>query len=235
MNLPPVTSSPSRHALLGWGLGIVVVLALIVTSDWPSLDALEPLWRGHHAGLLAWHGERPLEVLCVFCLVFTLMSALAIPGCSVLAIGAGAVFGLPAGALLVSLSSALGATLSFALARRFARAPLRRRFGARLDAIDAGLQRDGALYLFSLRMAPIVPYALLNPLMGLSSMPVWTFFWVSAVGMLAGSGVYAAAGAGIGQWAAGGLPSMAVLASFTLMAALPWAWRWQRLRAERSR
>jgi uncharacterized membrane protein YdjX (TVP38/TMEM64 family) len=235
MKLLPVTSDRPRQSLVGWGLGAIAVLALLATLEWPSLAALEHVMRGHHAGLLAWHGEHPLEVLCAFCLVFTLMSALAIPGCSVLAIGAGAVFGLPAGAVLVSLSSAIGASLSFALARRFAREPLRRRFGARMDAIDAGLQRDGALYLFSLRMAPVVPYALLNPLMGLTSMPAWTFFWVSAVGMLAGSAMYAAAGAGLGQWAGGGLPSMAVLASFSLMAALPWAWRWHRLRGERAR
>jgi uncharacterized membrane protein YdjX (TVP38/TMEM64 family) len=234
MNTSPVTPGRWRHGPVGWGVGAVALLLLAAVLAWPSPAALEHLLRGHHAALLAWHGERPLEVLCAFCLVFTLMSALAIPGCSVLAVGAGAVFGLPAGALLVSLTSAVGATLSFALARRFAREPLRRRFGPRLDAIDAGWQRDGALYLFSLRMAPVVPYALLNPLMGLTAMPTWTFFWVSAVGMLAGSAFYAAAGAGIGQWAGGGLPSTAVLASLALMTMLPWAWRWGRLRGERT-
>ena len=228
----------SRDAVHPPGIRAVLVTALatvVAALVWLGTMEIEPaaLLRGHLVDLTEWHGRSPVQVVCAFCAVFCLMSALAIPGCSVLALGAGAVFGVIGGTLAVVLASAAGASLSFAVARRYARPVLRRRYATRLAAIDTGLARDGVLYLFTLRMAPVVPYALLNPLMGVTAMPAWTFFWVSALGMLAGSALYAFAGAGIAQWshAAEAMPSAAMLALLTLLTAVPWGWRWMMRRS----
>jgi uncharacterized membrane protein YdjX (TVP38/TMEM64 family) len=230
MHRLPVLShdGPSWRAMAA-GLAAASAIVWAVVA-WVGAFDIDPanLLRGHLSDVTAWHMHSPLQVLCVFCGVFCLMSALAIPGCSVLALGAGAVFGASGGTFVVTLASAAGASLSFAMARRFARPALRRRYSARLDAIDAGLARDGTLYLFTLRLAPVVPYALLNPMMGVTSISAWTFFWVSAVGMLAGSAMYAMAGAGLAQWSqpVAAVPSVGLFMLLALLAALPWGWRW---------
>lgn len=225
-----------RRGPLAWRLvlGLCVVLVLLgwaLAEPGAATLAADTL-MGHlrHQGgqLQAWHAEAPMQVLCVFCATFVLLSALALPGCAVLALGAGALFGPWLGALLVTLASAAGATLSFLAARRWLRAPLRRRLGPRLAAIDAGLARDGARYLLSLRLAPVIPYAVLNPLMGLTAMPAWTFFWVSAAGMLAGSALYTLAGAGLLQLDDGGSAGPLSLVAMCGLAVVPWlgrAWR----------
>jgi len=160
-------------------------------------------------------------------LLLTLLSALALPGCSVLALAAGMTMGWLPGTAMVVLASTVGATLSFLAARHLWRDALQRRWGHRLVRVQAGLARDGAFYLFSLRLAPVIPYALINPLMGMSTMPTRQFFGVSLLGMLAGSAAYVYAGTALGQ--AGGwhdLASPSLWAGLLLLAALPWAMRW---------
>ncbi len=216
--------------MAGAALLLVIGAALwLLMPHLPSADSLSSLLRSGHEDARAWHRRDPLAAVCAFCLAFGLMSALAMPGCSVLALGAGAVFGAWWGTLLVAVMSAAGATLSFGLARHVLRDRVRTRLGARLAAVDAGLKQDGHLYLFSLRLAPVIPYALVNPLMGLSSMSAWSFFWVSALGMLAGSALYATAGAGLADWSLGsasGVPAWQVAAGLTALALLPWVGRW---------
>ena len=156
-----------------------------------------------------------------------MLSALALPGCSVLALAAGLCLGWLPGTILVVVASTVGATISFLAARHWLRDAVRRRWGHRVVAIENGLARDGAYYLFSLRVAPIIPYALINPLMGLSSMPLRQFFGVSLLGMLAGSAAYVYAGTVLSEASSwGSLLTPRLVLALLALALLPWVFRW---------
>jgi uncharacterized membrane protein YdjX (TVP38/TMEM64 family) len=165
---------------------------------WWLLDIGQAGWLAGIQGLQAQfsglYQQHPFSVVCAFFCTFTLSAALAMPGASILMLIAGASFGLFWGTALSLLASTTGATLSMLAARHFLRPQVERRVGHRLSGINAGLERDGALYLFSLRMAPLIPFIILNPALGLTQLKTWTFFWVSAIGMLAGTAVYVNAG-----------------------------------------
>lgn len=189
-------------------------------------DALALLRTGQ--AVFATHlGEQPVAVACAFFLLFTALAATGLPGASLLMLLAGAGFGLFWGTLLALLASTTGATLSMLAARHWLRAHVAARFGAHLARIDAGIARDGAFYLFGLRMAPLIPFPILNPLLGLTAMSAWTYFWVSAVGMAAGTAVYVNAGLQLARVERpGDLVSPAVVASLALAGALPWLARY---------
>jgi uncharacterized membrane protein YdjX (TVP38/TMEM64 family) len=183
--------------------------------------------REQQALLLAQQAARPWVFMAGLFTVFAALSALALPGCSVLALATGLCLGVWQGTLLVGLASTAGATLSFLAARHWWRDTVRRRWGHRLHGVEDSLKRDGANYLFSLRVAPVIPYALVNPLMGLSAMPTSRFFVVSFLGMLPGSAVYVYAGTVLGQvqsWQ--DLFTPAMVWAFVALAALPWLARW---------
>jgi uncharacterized membrane protein YdjX (TVP38/TMEM64 family) len=215
----------SRHISITL-LGVAAVCtAAWACSDLPAFNIASLHTR--QAELLALHAARPWAFSAGLFLLFTLLSALALPGCSVLALAAGLCLGWLPGTLLVVLASTVGATISFLAARYWWRDAVRRRWGHRLTAIEDGLARDGAYYLFSLRMAPVIPYALINPLMGLSAMPLRQFFVVSLLGMLAGSAAYVYAGTVLSEassWQTLFTPSLMV--ALTVLALLPWAMRW---------
>ena len=224
----PAVSLPSRRTL-AWAalaLTLALVVAALLWSLRPELP--DATWlQQQQSELQALHAAGPWAFAAGLFALFTLMSALALPGCSVLALAAGMVLGWLPGTLLVVLASTVGATLSFLAARHLWRDALQRRWGHRLTRLQAGLARDGAYYLFSLRMVPVIPYALVNPLMGLSAMPTRQFFGVSLLGMLAGSAAYVYAGTALGRargWH--DLASPSVGAALLLLAALPWAARW---------
>ena len=131
-----------------------------------------------------------LIYFCIYVVVF----ALALPAGAILTLAGGALFGLGWGIVLVSFASTLGSTLAFLAARFVARDWVNQRFAGKLDTINQGVAKDGAFYLLTLRLVPIFPPALINLAMGLSSMKTWTFYWVSQLGMLAGTAVYVNAG-----------------------------------------
>ena len=223
---------PSRRHRLLVLLGAVGVVALFWACSgmpWPDAATLQ-LRQGE---LRAAHNAQPWAFAAGLFMLFTLLSALALPGCSVLALAAGLCMGWVPGTLLVTLASTVGATLSFLAARHLWRDRVCERWGHRLARLEAGLARDGAFYLFTLRVAPIIPFGLINPLMGLSAMSTRQFFVVSLVGMLAGSAAYVYAGTTLRQaqgWQ--DVVSPGVLGALVVLAALPWftrsAWRFWR-------
>lgn len=218
---PPHSPRAVRHnAALLLLAAAAVGAALWASQHWPWPDLA---WlQKHQAQLLALSAARPWATGLVIFGLFTVLSALALPGCSVLALAAGLCLGWLPGTLLVALASSVGATVSFLAARHLARDAVRRRWGHRLAGVDAGLARDGAFYLFMLRLAPVIPYPLINPLMGLSTMPVRQFFGVSLLGMLAGSAAYVYAGTVLGtarRWQ--DLLSPGLCATAALLLALP--------------
>ena len=199
-------------ATVGWGmctlLGVELDPAVGPLTAWPD----PAWWRQQHALWTAWQAAQPLAFLLGFLLVFMLLSALALPGCAPLALLAGSAFGAVGGTLVVGLASTLGATLSFLAARHLARAPLRLRLGHRLQTLDAAAQRDGPLWLFWLRLVPLVPYPVINPLLGLSRLSLAGFVWPSLAGLTLGSVPYVWAGSALGGLWQGAAPDGWLLA-----------------------
>jgi pyruvate/2-oxoglutarate dehydrogenase complex dihydrolipoamide dehydrogenase (E3) component/uncharacterized membrane protein YdjX (TVP38/TMEM64 family) len=150
--------------------------------------------KAEQAHLDAWYRAHPVGTAAGFFLLYVAVTGLSIPGAAVLTLVAGAIFGLLRGLVLVSFASALGATIAFLVSRFVLRDWVRGRYRAQLGAIDRGVQKEGGFYLFTLRLTPAVPFFLINLAMGITAMRPWTFYWVSQLGMLAGTIVYVNAG-----------------------------------------
>ena len=138
--------------------------------------------------------DHPILVYGVAFLIYVLVTGLSLPGAAVMTLVMGWYFGFARGVVLVSFASTTGATLAFLLSRYLFRDAIQTRFGERTRSFHDALEREGAFYLFSLRLIPAVPFFVINIVMGLTGLRVWTFWWVSQVGMLAGTMVYVYAG-----------------------------------------
>ncbi|MDO9115726.1 MAG: FAD-dependent oxidoreductase [Polaromonas sp.] len=168
--------------------------------------------------------QKPVWVTLVFFAVYVAVTGLSLPGAVIMTLAAGAGFGLVLGTIVVSFASTLGATLAMLAARYLLRDSIQARFGKRLDEINKGIAKEGAFYLFSLRLIPVVPFFALNLLMGLTRIRTWTYFWVSQLGMLAGTVVYVNAGTQIAKIdSLQSIASPAVIGSFVLLGVLPLA------------
>ena len=166
---------------------------------------------------------NPLFSAIVFFVVYVIVTALSLPGAAILTLAAGALFGLWTGLLIASFASTVGATLAFLSARFVFRQSVKKRFATRLDKIDRGVEKQGAFYLFTLRLVPVFPFFIINLAMGLTSLKVWTFYWVSQVGMLAGTLVYVNAGTQLAQVdSLSGIVSADLIFSFVLLGLFPW-------------
>jgi uncharacterized membrane protein YdjX (TVP38/TMEM64 family) len=133
-------------------------------------------------------------VIAAYMGIYIAVTALSLPGAAVLTLAGGGLFGRVVGTITVSFASTIGATLACAVSRYLLRDWVQARFGDKLAAINAGIEKEGAFYLFSLRLVPVFPFFVINLLMGLTRMRLVTFYWVSQVGMLAGTFVYVNAG-----------------------------------------
>jgi pyruvate/2-oxoglutarate dehydrogenase complex dihydrolipoamide dehydrogenase (E3) component/uncharacterized membrane protein YdjX (TVP38/TMEM64 family) len=150
------------------------------------------------------------------------VTGLSLPGAALMTLVAGAVFGLLWGTVIVSFASSLGATLAFLASRFLLRDAIQGRFGDKLRAINAGVEKEGAFYLFTLRLVPAFPFFVINLVMGLTPMKTRTFYWVSQVGMLAGTLVYVNAGTQLARLeSVKGILSPGLLASFAALGLFP--------------
>ncbi len=188
-------AAPSSKALRWATAAVVVVLAVLLYRHYElgqllTLDSL----KASRDSLLAQYQQRPLATLAVFFVVYVVATALSFPGATIFTLAAGAMFGLWVGLLVVSFASSLGATLAFLASRYLLRDSVQSRFGKQLAPINEGVKRDGALYLLTLRLVPVFPFFMINLLMGLTPMAARRFYWVSQLGMLAGTAVYVNAG-----------------------------------------
>ncbi len=166
--------------------------------------------------------QSPLLVIGGFFLLYVLVTALSLPGAAILTLAAGALFGLGEGLLIVSFASTIGATLAFLVSRYLLRNYIKQRFPERLNAIDAGVEKEGAFYLFTLRLVPVFPFFLINLLMGVTAIKSWTFYWVSQIGMLAGTFVFVNAGTQLAQIdSLSGILSFNLILSFALLGIFP--------------
>ena len=187
--------NPKKLVLL---LLIASAVTLFVVLDASRFFSLAHLQRSH-AALMEAYAREPLQVIATYFSLYLAVAALSMPGAVILTLAGGAVFGFGWGLLIVSFASSLGATVSFLLARYVLRDSLEARFAKRLAEINRGIAKDGALYLFTLRLIPLVPFFMVNLLMGLTRMKPLMFYAVSQLGMLAGTAVYVNAGTQLAQ------------------------------------
>ncbi len=164
--------------------------------------------------------NRPVLSGLLFFLAYVAVTGLSLPGATIMTLVAGAIFGLLWGTVIVSFASTLGATLAFLASRFLLRDWVQQKFGDRLRPVNDGIAREGAFYLFALRLVPAFPFFVINLVMGLTSIRTWTFYWVSQLGMFAGTVVYVYAGTQLGQFriSAGLLLAFALLGIFPLAA-----------------
>ncbi|WP_024592908.1 MULTISPECIES: bifunctional TVP38/TMEM64 family protein/FAD-dependent oxidoreductase [unclassified Pseudoalteromonas] len=166
--------------------------------------------------------QSPLLVIGGFFLLYVVVTALSLPGAAILTLAAGALFGLVEGLLVASFASTVGATLAFLVSRYLLRDTIKQRFPERLAAIDAGVEKEGGFYLFTLRLVPVFPFFLINLLMGVTSIKAWTFYWVSQLGMMAGTFVFVNAGTQLAQIESlSGILSFNLILSFALLGIFP--------------
>ncbi|MDE3012213.1 MAG: FAD-dependent oxidoreductase [Pseudomonadota bacterium] len=207
-----------RAALL---LAIALLLGAWFALDLGRFTSLEVLKSSLDA-LAAWRDAAPLRAAGLFFVVYVAVAGLSLPGAAILTLAGGALFGRVWGTLLVSFASTLGATLAFWSARYLLREVVVARFGQRMDAIDAGMRRQGAAYLFGLRLIPVLPFFVVNLLMGLTAIPVRTFCLVSQLAMLPATLVYVNAGTALaGVHALRDILTPGLLFSFALLGLLP--------------
>ena len=205
---------------------IVLVVAAFFAFDLGRFLSLE-FFKSQQAAIDAYVTANPLRAGLVFFLIYVAVTGLSLPGAALMTLVAGAVFGLLWGTVIVSFASTIGATLAFLASRFLLRDAIQSRFGANLKAVNAGIERDGAFYLFTLRLVPAFPFFVINLVMGLTPIRGWTFYWVSQVGMFAGTLVYVNAGTQIAQIETlRGILSPELLVSFTLLGIFPLIAKW---------
>jgi pyruvate/2-oxoglutarate dehydrogenase complex dihydrolipoamide dehydrogenase (E3) component/uncharacterized membrane protein YdjX (TVP38/TMEM64 family) len=199
------------------GLAIAAFFAFDL-GQYLSLQAL----KAQQATIETFQAQQPLLSIAAYFVLYVIVTALSFPGAALLTLAGGALFGLLWGTLIVSFASTIGATLAFLISRFLLRDWVAARFGQRLAAIDEGVRREGGFYLFTLRLVPAFPFFLVNLLLGLTAMKTWTYFWVSQLGMLAGTVVYVNAGTQLARLdSLSGILSPGLLGSFVLLGIFP--------------
>ena len=207
---------------------VLAALLLVAVVAFFALDlgrflTLPALQQSQH-DFAALKAQSPWQIGAIAFGLYVLVAALSLPGALIMTLAIGALFGLAVGTLLVSFASSIGATLAFLAARFVLRDTVQRRFSDKLKAINDGVEKDGALYLFTLRLVPVFPFFLINLLMGLTPLRARTFYWVSQLGMLAGTLVFVYAGTQLAQLhSLSGIVSPGLLLSFVLLGLFPLA------------
>src|SRR5438034_844212 len=199
-------------------LGLIAVFFALDLGQYLRLEN----FKSQQSAIEEFRRANPLAVAGAFFAIYVAVTGLSVRGAAVLSLVVGAIFGLLWGTLIVSFASSLGATLAFLSSRFLFRAAVRSRFGDRLRAIDAGLEKEGAFYLFALRLVPAFPFVLVNLLMGLTPIRTRTFYWVSQIGMLPATIVYVNAGTQLATIKSlSGILSPALIGSLVLIGIFP--------------
>ena len=201
---------------------LIGAIAAYFVFDLGQVLSLEN-FKASQADIVAAKDANPVLYITGFFILYVAVTGLSIPGAAIMSLVAGALFGVVAGTIIVSFASTIGATLAFLSARFVLRDWVQGKFGERLRAIDDGLEKDGAFYLFTLRLIPVFPFFVINLLMGLTRIKTRTFFWVSQLGMLPATVVFVNAGTQISRIeSTSGLLSPTLIASFAALALFPW-------------
>ena len=212
-----------KLALLGLLIAAVMSFFALDLNQFLTLQGIQ----SSQERLVNLRSESPLLLGLAYFALYISVTALSVPGATVLTLAAGSLFGLTWGVIVVSFASTIGATLAFLVSRYIMRDWVQARFGDRLQSINEGIARDGAFYLFTLRLVPIFPFFLINLLMGLTSLRTVTFYWVSQLGMFAATLVYVNAGTQLAKLESlSGILSPTLLVSFALLGVFPLLAKW---------
>lgn len=239
MSEPSTPNAPSKP---WWPRLLVLALIAAAVTAFFALDWHRELtWDNlvaHRDELRKQVDENLAEAMAVYSAIYVAVAALSLPAASIVTLAGGALFDLVIGTLLVSFSSTLGATIAFLLTRYLFADFVQRRWPARFEAINRGIAIDGPFYLFTLRLVPLFPFWLVNLAMGVTGIRVWTFWWVSQLGMLPATIIYVYAGTQLGRISSPkDIASPGVLISLALLGIVPLALRkalqfWSPSRAE---
>jgi len=209
-------------------LNKIIILALIVLAvagykifnlgDYLSLSYIKESQHNFEA----LYADHAVAVIGVYMLIYILVTALSLPGAAVMTLAGGALFGLLRGTVIVSFASTIGATLACFVSRSILRDWVQGKFGDKLKTVNNGIEREGAFYLFTLRLIPVFPFWLINLLLGLTTMPLRTFYWISQVGMLPATLVFVNAGKELAKIdSLSGILSPGLIISFVMLGLLP--------------
>ena len=203
---------------------LILVLTLIIAFfafDLGQFLTLEYL-KSQQQRLDAWYRENPALLIGGYFLVYVAVTGLSLPGAAVMTLVGGGIFGLLVGVIVISFASTIGATLAFLVSRYLLHDSVQAKFGSKLKTINTGIRKDGAFYLFALRLVPAIPFFVINLVMGLTPIKTWTFYWISQLGMLPGTIVYVFAGTQLAQIESlSGILSPGLIAAFTLLGLFP--------------
>jgi len=208
---------------------VAAVVAVIAAFFALGLDQYLTLdyFKSQQAAIDRFYNDNTALTVAIYFGVYVVVTALSLPGAAIMTLVGGAIFGLLWGTIIVSFASTIGATLAFLVARFVLRDTVQRRFRNYMQPINEGVRRDGALYLFMLRLVPVFPFWVINLVMALTTMRTITFFFVSQIGMLAGTIVYVNAGTQIaGIETVGGILSAELIGAFVLLGVFPLIARW---------
>ncbi len=199
---------------------LLIVLAAAVAAffvlDLGRYFSLE-FFRSQQAAIDGYYRAQPLQAAAIYFTVYVVVTGLSLPGAAVMTLAGGAIFGLLWGTVIVSFASTIGATLAFLASRFLLRDWVQGKFGDKLKPINDGVAREGAFYLFALRLVPAFPFVAINLAMGLTPIRTWTYLWVSQLGMLAGTIAYVYAGTQIGEFRL----SIGLLLAFPILGLFP--------------
>ena len=182
---------------------LIAAIAVLIAAFFAlGLDRYFTLdfFRSQQAAIDAYVTARPIQAGLIYFLIYVAVTGLSLPGAAVMTLAGGAVFGLLWGTVIVSFASTIGATLAFLASRFLLRDWVQEKFGDKLKPINEGVAKEGAFYLFALRLVPAFPFVAINLVMGLTPIRTWTYLWVSQLGMLAGTIAYVYAGTQLGEF-----------------------------------
>ncbi len=207
-------------------IGVVAVLAAVggvlywQFGEYASLEYIQK----QQAAFQDYYAANRALVLISFFIGYVAVTALSLPGAAIMTLLAGALFGIFVGVLLVSFASSIGATLAFLVARFVLGESLQKKYGDKLAKINEGVEREGKFYLFTMRLIPAFPFFLINILMGLTTLSAISFYWVSQLGMLAGTAVFVFAGTQLAEIKSlGDILSPGLIAAFVALGIFPLA------------
>ncbi len=170
----------------------------------------------------SYYEQRPSIAILAYAAIYIAVTSLSLPGAAILTLLGGALFGVVTGTVVVSFCSTIGATVSFLVARFLLRDAIQSKFGDRLETINNGIAKEGIFYLFTMRLIPVIPFFVINLVMGLTPIRTAQFFFVSQLGMFPGTIVYVNAGTQLVQIdSLAGILSPQLIFSFVLLGLFP--------------
>lgn len=218
---PNTQEAAMRNVKVIIALFVIALIAAFFIFDLGQYLSLDFL-KSKHQVLVNYAAENKVIALGGFFLMYVALAALSLPGAALLTLAAGAIFGFLTGLILVSFASTIGATLAFLFSRFMFRDAVQNKFSSHMKTINDGMKEEGAFYLFTLRLIPVVPFFVVNLLMGLTPIKTFVFAWVSQIGMLPGTAVFVNAGNQLAQIdTLKDILSPSLLAAFALLGIFP--------------